>query len=40
MKHQKEALIIVDMQNDFGHINGALYVKGGETIASNINTLI
>ena len=34
------ALIVVDMQNDFVHPNGALYVKDGETIVSKINQLI
>lgn len=34
------ALIVVDMQNDFVDPGGTLYVKGGETIVSKINQLI
>ncbi|MGE4443736.1 MAG: isochorismatase family protein [Candidatus Altimarinota bacterium] len=37
---KKEALIIVDYQNDFAHPEGSLYVQGGETILPFINNLI
>jgi len=40
MKTAQEALIIVDAQNDFGHENGSLYVKGGELIIPEVNRLI
>ena len=33
-------LIVVDVQNDFMHTNGALYVEGAETIRCNINRLL
>ena len=36
----KTALIVVDMQNDFAHPKGALYVKGGETLVPLINGAI
>lgn len=35
-----QALIIVDVQNDFAHKNGSLYVKGSEQIYSAIDTLV
>ncbi len=35
-----DALIVVDMQNDFVHPDGALYVKDGETIVPRMNLLI
>lgn len=31
------ALIVVDMQNDFGHPRGSLHVKGGEGLVPGIN---
>ncbi|WP_040492773.1 isochorismatase family protein [Ilumatobacter nonamiensis] len=31
------ALIVVDMQNDFGHPDGSLFVDGGDTIVGAIN---
>ena len=34
------ALIVVDMQNDFGHPNGSLFVEGGDTIVGAINAQI
>jgi nicotinamidase/pyrazinamidase len=34
------ALIVVDMQNDFGHPDGSLFVDGGDTIVDSINDTI
>jgi nicotinamidase/pyrazinamidase len=34
------ALIVVDMQNDFGHPDGSLFVEGGDTIVGAINAEI
>lgn len=34
------ALIVVDVQNDFAHPSGSLYVAGGETVVPVINELI
>ena len=34
------ALVVVDMQNDFGHPDGSLYVSGGDTIVGPINDVI
>lgn len=31
------ALVVVDMQNDFGHPDGSLYVEGGDSIVGSIN---
>lgn len=31
------ALIVVDMQNDFGHPDGSLFVEGGDTLVDGIN---
>lgn len=31
------ALIVVDMQNDFGHADGSLFVEGGDAIVGAIN---
>ena len=31
------ALIVVDMQNDFGHPDGSLFVNGGDAIVGSIN---
>jgi nicotinamidase/pyrazinamidase len=31
------ALIVVDMQNDFGHLDGSLFVAGGDSIVGSIN---
>lgn len=36
----RTALIVVDMQNDFAHPNGQLYVRGSERLVSPINELI
>lgn len=36
----REAIIIVDVQNDFAHKEGTLYVPGWETIIPYINELI
>lgn len=38
--NKREALIVVDYQNDFGNPNGSLYVKGGELLAPRINQLM
>jgi len=35
----KKALVIVDVQNDFANPKGSLYVKGGEKIASLVNSI-
>lgn len=34
------ALVVVDLQNDFAHPDGSLFVAGGDTIASAINEQI
>lgn len=34
------ALIVVDMQNDFAHPDGSLFVTGGDTLVDPINTEI
>jgi nicotinamidase/pyrazinamidase len=34
------ALLIVDVQNDFAHPRGSLYVRGGEEIVSIVNRLV
>ena len=34
------ALVVVDMQNDFGHPDGSLYVDGGDAIVDPINDII
>lgn len=34
------ALIVVDVQNDFAHPSGSLYVQGGETIVPYLNELV
>lgn len=31
------ALIVVDMQNDFGHPDGSLFVAGGDSIVGSVN---
>jgi len=31
------ALIVVDMQNDFAHPDGSLFVEGGDTLLDRIN---
>jgi nicotinamidase/pyrazinamidase len=36
----KKVLIIVDVQNDFAHPAGALYVKGGEKVALAVEQLV
>ncbi|BAN04247.1 isochorismatase family protein [Ilumatobacter coccineus] len=36
----RTALIVVDMQNDFGHPDGSLFVEGGDTIVGAINDKI
>lgn len=35
--HVQTALIVVDMQNDFGHPDGSLFVAGGDSIIASIN---
>ena len=35
----RTALVVVDVQNDFGHPDGSLYVAGGEDIVGPINDL-
>ena len=40
MSDAQTALIVVDMQNDFGHPNGSLFVSGGDSIVSSINNEI
>ncbi|MDD2908018.1 MAG: isochorismatase family protein [Candidatus Gracilibacteria bacterium] len=37
---KKEAMIVVDYQNDFAHPKGSLYVKGGEILLPFINSLM
>lgn len=37
---ERDALIVVDMQNDFAEPKGALYVKGGEDLVVPINNLM
>lgn len=34
------ALIVVDLQNDFAHPDGSLFVEGGDTLLDGINTQI
>lgn len=34
------ALLVVDLQNDFAHSDGSLYVRGGETIVPLVNRLL
>ena len=34
------ALVVVDVQNDFAHPDGGLYVRGGENLVSTINAQI
>ncbi len=34
---QNTALVVVDMQNDFGHPDGSLFVSGGDSIVGAIN---
>lgn len=34
------ALIVVDIQNDFAHPDGSLYVRGAEVVVSNANRAI
>jgi nicotinamidase/pyrazinamidase len=34
------ALVVVDMQNDFGHHDGALFVQGGDAIVDQVNGAI
>lgn len=36
----KTAIIVVDMQNDFGHPDGSLYVPGGDQLTDKVNDLI
>jgi nicotinamidase-related amidase len=31
------ALKVLDMQNDFGHLDGSLFVAGGDSIVDSIN---
>jgi nicotinamidase/pyrazinamidase len=34
------ALVVVDVQNDFGHPKGSLYVRGAEEIVPSVNRLV
>jgi nicotinamidase/pyrazinamidase len=34
------ALVVVDVQNDFGHPDGSLYVRGGEEVVPVVNELV
>jgi nicotinamidase/pyrazinamidase len=34
---ERTALVVVDMQNDFGHPQGSLYVRGGEELVPVVN---
>ena len=34
------ALVVVDMQNDFAHPDGSLFVEGGDGLVAVINTLV
>ena len=34
------ALIVVDMQNDFAHADGSLYVRGAESVIASVNAQI
>ena len=34
------ALIVVDMQNDFAHPDGSLYVRGAESVIASVNAQI
>ena len=36
----RTALVVVDVQNDFAHPNGSLYVEGGEDIVPVVNAAI
>src|SRR5678815_1364885 len=36
----RTALAVVDVQNDFAHPDGGLYVRGGENLVSTINAQI
>ena len=36
----RTALIVVDIQNDFAHSDGSLYVAGADRVLSNANTAI
>ena len=38
--NEETALIVVDVQNDFAHPDGALYVPGAERVIANINHAI
>ena len=37
MSDAQTALIVVDMQNDFGHPDGSLFVAGGDSIVGSVN---
>lgn len=36
----KTALLVVDLQNDFAHPDGSLYVRGGERVVDDVNRLV
>jgi len=36
----RTALVVVDVQNDFAHPDGSLYVQGGEQVAGRVNQLV
>ncbi|HLU41953.1 MAG TPA: isochorismatase family protein [Microthrixaceae bacterium] len=37
---EQTALVVVDVQNDFAHPDGSLYVEGGEHVVDGINELV
>jgi nicotinamidase/pyrazinamidase len=37
---ERTALVVVDVQNDFAHPDGSLYVEGGEQVAGRVNQLV
>lgn len=40
MFDDRTALVVVDMQNDFAHPKGSLYVEGGERVVAAVNERI
>ncbi len=40
MFDETTALIVVDVQNDFAHPDGSLYVTGAEEVVAAVNTLV
>ena len=37
---ERTALVVVDVQNDFAHPDGSLYVQGGDQVAGRVNRLV